>query len=232
MGRRMSTLQQYKDSSGEMHKMIWQQWIVLVYHKWQIIVQPTDRGLVGNSRQRLYQMVDRLFKDMRNDGLFCDDDYIQEECLKFCFMNILRDELQRGSQTGNAHRISPPINVESPSGRPDVLFFSSGSVKYQNLHNWCWFGRIRTCRKKMLLQNSGEWLLWRIRSVSWHDNGGKQFAVSSHRWRCSNIVRQPARGNRKYLEATSVADPEYKVTAHGGESVKKYFFLAFIPFLF
>ena len=48
-----------------------------------------------------------VFKDMRSVRLYCDDDYIEEECLKFCFMNILRDELHR----------------ESPSGRSDVLFF-------------------------------------------------------------------------------------------------------------
>jgi len=48
-----------------------------------------------------------VFKDMRSVRFYCDDDYIEEECLKFCFMNILRDELHR----------------ESPSGRSDVLFF-------------------------------------------------------------------------------------------------------------
>ena len=64
-----------------------------------------------------------FFKDMRNDGIFCDEDYIQVECLKFCFMNILRDELQRVARLWNAHRIRPSTNVESPCGRPDVLFF-------------------------------------------------------------------------------------------------------------
>ena len=53
---------------------------------------------------------------MTNDGLFCDDDYIQEECLKLCFTNILRDELQRAARLWNAHRIRPSTNVESPSG--------------------------------------------------------------------------------------------------------------------
>lgn len=32
------------------------------FYVWQISDQPTDRGLVRNSRQRLYQMVDRLFQ--------------------------------------------------------------------------------------------------------------------------------------------------------------------------
>lgn len=64
-----------------------------------------------------------FLKHMRNDALFCDENCIEVECLKFCFMNILRDELQRVARLWNAHRIRPSRNVESPCGRPDVLFF-------------------------------------------------------------------------------------------------------------
>ena len=49
--------------------------------------------------------------------MFCDADVIQCECLKFCFMQVLRDELW------NLHRMRPSTNVESPSGRPDILYF-------------------------------------------------------------------------------------------------------------
>ena len=38
-------------------------------------------------------------------------------------MPILRDELHRAARLWNLHRIQPSTNVESPSGRPDVLFF-------------------------------------------------------------------------------------------------------------
>ena len=64
-----------------------------------------------------------FFKDMRNDEFFCDEDYIQVECLKFCFMNISRDDLQRAARLWNAQRIRPSRNVESPCGWPNVLFF-------------------------------------------------------------------------------------------------------------
>ena len=64
-----------------------------------------------------------FFKDMRSTGLYCDDDDIEVECLKFCFMSILRDELHRAARLWNVHKIRPSTNVESPSGRPDVLFF-------------------------------------------------------------------------------------------------------------
>ena len=32
-----------------------------------------------------------VFKDLRGSGLFCDEDDVQVECLKFCFMNIFRE---------------------------------------------------------------------------------------------------------------------------------------------
>ena len=53
-----------------------------------------------------------FFKDMRSVGLYCNDDYIEDECLNFCFMNILRDELDRTASFWNAHK---------KSGIPSVL---------------------------------------------------------------------------------------------------------------
>ena len=67
----------------------------------------------------------RYFKDMRDCGLYCDDNVIQRECLKFCFMAILREELYRVARLWNVHRIRPSSNMESPAGRPDFLFFLS-----------------------------------------------------------------------------------------------------------
>ena len=65
----------------------------------------------------------RLFKDMRDSGMFCDADVIQCECLKFCIMQVLRDELYKFAEQWNLHRMRPSTNVESPSGRPDILYF-------------------------------------------------------------------------------------------------------------
>ena len=60
---------------------------------------------------------------MRSTGPYCDDDYIEVEFLKFRFMNILRDKLHRAARLWNVHKIRPSTNLESHSGRPDVLFF-------------------------------------------------------------------------------------------------------------
>ena len=43
--------------------------------------------------------------------------------LKFCFLPLLRSELQRVTQHWNLHKIRPSTYEESPHGRPDVFYF-------------------------------------------------------------------------------------------------------------
>jgi hypothetical protein len=63
-----------------------------------------------------------FFKDLRDRGDFCDADPIHTDCLKFCFMDVIQKELYNVAINWNLHRIRFQ-NVESPSGRPDVLYF-------------------------------------------------------------------------------------------------------------
>ena len=65
----------------------------------------------------------KYFKDLRDRVLFSDEDIIHRECLKFCFMDLLGNELHKVAQYWNTHRIRPSANRESPSGRPDILYF-------------------------------------------------------------------------------------------------------------
>ena len=64
-----------------------------------------------------------FLKDLRGQGLLNDDDYIHMQCLKICFMPLLRAGLQRVAQHWNLHKIRPSRNEDSPAGRPDVLYF-------------------------------------------------------------------------------------------------------------
>lgn len=64
----------------------------------------------------------RFFKEFRDNGLYCDHDLVHVECLRFCFMDILQQELQSAAKLWNIHRIRPSTNKESPPGRPDVLY--------------------------------------------------------------------------------------------------------------
>ena len=53
--------------------------------------------------------------------LFC---YIVHfrECLKFCFGIVIQKELDQVTRTHNSYRIRPQCNVETPSGKPDILY--------------------------------------------------------------------------------------------------------------
>lgn len=64
------------------------------------------------------------FKDLREIGLYNDDNMLHVNCLKFCFMPLIREELYRCAELWNLHRIRPQSsNPDSPSGRPDILYF-------------------------------------------------------------------------------------------------------------
>ncbi|KAJ7388158.1 hypothetical protein OS493_039510 [Desmophyllum pertusum] len=76
-----------------------------------------------------------FFKDLRDQGLINDDDYIHMQCLKFCFLPLLRAELQRVAQHWNLHKIRPSRNEDTPAGQPDVLYFlpeADGKESYLN----------------------------------------------------------------------------------------------------
>ena len=64
-----------------------------------------------------------LFKDMRDSGVYDEGDFIHTECLQFCFMSLIREELYKVAKHWNVHRIRPTKNTETHSGRPDVLYF-------------------------------------------------------------------------------------------------------------
>ena len=77
------------------------------------------------------------FKDLREVGLYCDDDILHVQCLKFCYMPLLKEELYRVVELWNLHRIRPQSsNEHSPPGRPEVLYFLPElNGKVRHIHN-------------------------------------------------------------------------------------------------
>ena len=65
----------------------------------------------------------KYFKDLRDSGIYRDGQIMDEQCLKFCYNNIIKDELYKVARHWNIHCIRPSTNAESPSGRPDTLYF-------------------------------------------------------------------------------------------------------------
>ena len=86
----------------------------------------------GRLRQGCTDWWIEFFKDLRVSGLYCDDNIIHCECLKFCFMDVIQSELHRAAKEWNIHRIRPSSNVESPAGKPDVMYFIPESVDAQD----------------------------------------------------------------------------------------------------
>ena len=63
------------------------------------------------------------FKDLRNRGLHCDADILHDvDCLRYCYMLLIRQELQIAAIQWNLHRIRPSTNPNSTPGRPDTLY--------------------------------------------------------------------------------------------------------------
>ena len=63
------------------------------------------------------------FKDMRDLGEFNGSDPVELNCLQFCFMQVIQDELYQVAKNWNLHHIRPSTNQESPSGKPDIMYF-------------------------------------------------------------------------------------------------------------
>ena len=68
-------------------------------------------------------MVDQFYKDLRDVGLYCDDNPLHVECLRFCFILLLQQEFTPVAQHWNPYKVRPSLDQESPSGQPDVLYF-------------------------------------------------------------------------------------------------------------
>ena len=64
-----------------------------------------------------------LFKDLRDTG-FYRDDYLTKECLKFCFIPIIRRELRLVAELWNTHHIQRQRRCDVEGGKPDVMFFT------------------------------------------------------------------------------------------------------------
>ena len=65
-----------------------------------------------------------FFKDLRDLGLFNDTDPVQVDCIRFCFMSVLREELNQVAQSWNQHIISSSkFDNNGPRGRPDNMYF-------------------------------------------------------------------------------------------------------------
>ena len=65
-----------------------------------------------------------FFKDLRDSGIYRDHDQLHRECLKLCFMKVLRQELYSIASLWNTKRIEVKgTDLGVVGGKPDVMFF-------------------------------------------------------------------------------------------------------------
>lgn len=68
-----------------------------------------------------------FFKDLLDLGYFDNSNIIYVECLRFCFMGLIWEELYKVVENWNLYKIWF-CNVEILFGRFDILFFFFGEV--------------------------------------------------------------------------------------------------------
>lgn len=108
-----------------------------------------------------------FFKDLSDLGLFNSSDPVHVECICFCFMQILRNELHQVAEMWNQHVLASSKfgNSSGPRGRPDCMFFlptytTLKTTKYllipRNLRNSL---MNQPCAQQTAVKSSGNLLL-------------------------------------------------------------------------
>lgn len=64
-----------------------------------------------------------LFKDLVDSAVYSPADNLQLQAFRFSFKDVLQQELNKIAEAWNIHNMRPVNNAESPSGKPDMLFF-------------------------------------------------------------------------------------------------------------
>ena len=72
-------------------------------------------------RNRAQWWID-LFEDLTDAGQFHVGHLRETDCLRFCYMSILRKDLNEVVRQWNTHRIRPSRGSLCPAGIPDILY--------------------------------------------------------------------------------------------------------------
>ena len=108
-----------------------------------------------------------FFKDLSDLCLFNNSDPVHLECVRFCFMQILRNELHQVAEMWNQHLIASSkfANSSYPRGRPDCMFFL--------LHQFPTYTTLKTTKYLLIPRN--------LRNSLMNQPCARQIAVKSSR---------------------------------------------------
>lgn len=74
----------------------------------------------------------RFLRDISDMDLFSNDDPVLVDCIRFCFMELIRNDLNSIRTQWNSHIISKSRNA-GPRGRPDSMFYLSHLFEAENM---------------------------------------------------------------------------------------------------
>ena len=72
------------------------------------------------------------FKDMIAQNIFDPSIVYHVDCLRFCFITLLQNDLDEMKTLWNNHYIRCQTNSECPSGRPNVIHYTSAQLGVPN----------------------------------------------------------------------------------------------------
>ena len=75
------------------------------------------------------------FKDMQTIGLIDVDDPIHIECLRFCFLDLIRTDIDRMQTEWNTHFIQTKRHLHGIRGKPDKIFNLPGEYNTESYGN-------------------------------------------------------------------------------------------------
>lgn len=64
-----------------------------------------------------------LFETLEEMGAFAPGSVAETECMRYCFMALIQQDLDAVRQQWNTHRIRPSAGASCPAGIPDELFY-------------------------------------------------------------------------------------------------------------
>ena len=96
-----------------------------MFYYWQIYCKSKNRILLSQFLKDGPGWWISFFKDLSDIGLFNSSDPVHVDCIRFCFMQILRNELDHVAEMWNQHIIASSTfgNSSGPKRRPDCMFF-------------------------------------------------------------------------------------------------------------
>ena len=74
----------------------------------------------------------RFFQDIVDLDLFTNEDPVLVDCIRFCFMSLIRNDLQSIKNQWNSHIISKSRN-SGPRGRPDSMFYLANLFEAEDM---------------------------------------------------------------------------------------------------